>query len=55
MGRELPNAGVERSFESWRPRSLQYLRLSPSNKPAGDYDDILVDDERIVGVRYKVR
>jgi len=54
MGRELPNAGVERS-ESWRPRSLQYLRLSPSNKPAGDYDDTLVNGERIVGVRFKVR
>lgn len=54
MGRELPNARVQ-SFESWRPRSLQYLRLSPLNKPAGDYDDILADDERIVGVRYRVR
>jgi hypothetical protein len=46
---------VRHSFESWRPASLEYLRLSPLNKPTGDYDDVLADDERIVGIRYKVR
>ena len=49
------NTRVEHSFESWRPASLEYLPLSPLNKPAGDYDDVLADDERIVGLRYKVR
>jgi hypothetical protein len=55
VGRASSNSRVEHSFESWRPASLEYLPLSPLNKPAGDYDDVLADDERIIGLRYKVR
>ena len=55
MGQSFPIASVEHSFQSRRRSSLQYLHLSPFNTPAGDYDDILADDERIVGLQYKVR
>jgi hypothetical protein len=55
MGQSFPIVSVEHSFQSRPPSSLQYLRLSPFNKPADDYDDILADDERIVGFRCEVR
>jgi hypothetical protein len=54
-GRASSNTRVRHSFESWRAGSLEYLPLSPLNKPVGDYDDVLADDERIVGLRYMVR
>jgi hypothetical protein len=53
--RTSPNAKVEHSFGSWRSLSLHCLTLSPLNRPVGDYHDVLADDERIVGLRYKVR
>ena len=51
--REISSLVMGRELNCRTPGLSQCLRLSPLNKPAGDYDDIMVDDERIVGVRSK--
>jgi hypothetical protein len=37
------------------PSSLPYFHTIPINQPKEGYDDILADDEHVVGIRYKVR
>ena len=37
------------------PSSLPYCHTIPINQPKERYDDILADDEHVVGIRYKVR
>jgi hypothetical protein len=37
------------------PSSLPYCHTIPINQPKEGYDDILADDEHVVGIRYEVR
>jgi hypothetical protein len=52
---EVTHIKADSCFKRDVPSSLPYCHTIPINQPKEGYDEILADDEHVVGIRYEVR